>query len=283
MFAPIPASNETGPEGPHTRVLPSLIRAGRAHEATALIQDGFASPGPLHLALPDQTPPERVHLLHRNPSRIRALRLRVRGRCLPRGSRVRDASSGSTPPAGGRGLAAHAATGNTGSSGQTLPARPASTAARFGRKREFANRHIDFLQFSRRRSSIPDAWRCVRTGTAHEYSRSPHVRPLSYREFPRYSDPDLERSGPNSGAPHPNPAHLFCRSQWLRITLALDGLAPGLFTATTAELWATRVMGDRRAGAGGSSRQSSRHGGRVRSDLQRLPLNRPGTLRHERR
>jgi hypothetical protein len=52
VFAPIPAPNETSPEGPHTHVLPKLLRAGRTHAATTPIPEGYVPCGSLHPAHP---------------------------------------------------------------------------------------------------------------------------------------------------------------------------------------------------------------------------------------
>ncbi|BAU91827.1 hypothetical protein MPPM_3222 [Methylorubrum populi] len=48
VYAPIPGPGEMSPEGPCTRVLPQLLRAGRTHAATAPIPDGFVPCGGLH-------------------------------------------------------------------------------------------------------------------------------------------------------------------------------------------------------------------------------------------
>ncbi|MCP1548814.1 DUF6925 family protein [Methylorubrum extorquens] len=48
VYAPIPGPGETSPEGPHTHVLPELLRAGRTHAATTPIPDGFVPCGGMH-------------------------------------------------------------------------------------------------------------------------------------------------------------------------------------------------------------------------------------------
>ena len=41
VYQPIPGTNETSPEGPHTHVLPKLIKTGRTHSATTPIPNGY--------------------------------------------------------------------------------------------------------------------------------------------------------------------------------------------------------------------------------------------------
>lgn len=41
VFQPIPPPNGKSPEGPHTHVLPKLLRAGRTHSATETVPEGF--------------------------------------------------------------------------------------------------------------------------------------------------------------------------------------------------------------------------------------------------
>lgn len=41
VYQPIPAAGGKSPEGPHTHVLPQLLRAGRTHAATEPVPDGF--------------------------------------------------------------------------------------------------------------------------------------------------------------------------------------------------------------------------------------------------
>ncbi|MEH3117466.1 MAG: hypothetical protein PGN25_07625 [Methylorubrum populi] len=48
VYAPIPGPGETSPEGPHTHVLPKLLRAGRTHAATTPIPAGFVPCAGLH-------------------------------------------------------------------------------------------------------------------------------------------------------------------------------------------------------------------------------------------
>lgn len=52
VFSAIPGPSETSPEGPHTHVLPKLLRASRTHAATTPIPDGFVPCGALHPAHP---------------------------------------------------------------------------------------------------------------------------------------------------------------------------------------------------------------------------------------
>jgi hypothetical protein len=52
VFSAIPGPSETSPEGPHTHVLPKLLRAGRTHAATTPIPQGFVPCGALHPAHP---------------------------------------------------------------------------------------------------------------------------------------------------------------------------------------------------------------------------------------
>ncbi|WP_375275098.1 DUF6925 family protein [Methylorubrum thiocyanatum] len=48
VYAPIPGPGETSPAGPHTHVLPQVLRAGRTHAATTPIPDGFVPCAGLH-------------------------------------------------------------------------------------------------------------------------------------------------------------------------------------------------------------------------------------------
>ncbi|MBB2964124.1 DUF6925 family protein [Methylobacterium sp. R2-1] len=48
VYAPIPAPGGMSPEGPHTHVLPKLLRAGRTHAATTPIPDGFVPCAGMH-------------------------------------------------------------------------------------------------------------------------------------------------------------------------------------------------------------------------------------------
>src|SRR5262249_25540691 len=41
VFQPIPPPHGKSPEGPHTHVLPKLLRAGRTHAATEPVPDGY--------------------------------------------------------------------------------------------------------------------------------------------------------------------------------------------------------------------------------------------------
>lgn len=52
VYAAIPPTGGTSPEGPHTHVLPKLLRAGRTHAATTPIPEGFVPCGALHPAHP---------------------------------------------------------------------------------------------------------------------------------------------------------------------------------------------------------------------------------------
>ena len=52
VFAPIPPSGGTSPEGPHTHVLPKLLRSGRTHAATTPIPEGYVPCAGLHPAHP---------------------------------------------------------------------------------------------------------------------------------------------------------------------------------------------------------------------------------------
>ncbi|NMI00244.1 hypothetical protein HF526_23460 [Pseudonocardia sp. K10HN5] len=52
VFTPIPAPNGRSPDGPHTHLLPHLLRAGRTHPATAPIPDGLVPCAHLHPAHP---------------------------------------------------------------------------------------------------------------------------------------------------------------------------------------------------------------------------------------
>jgi hypothetical protein len=52
VYAPIPPAGGTSPEGPHTHVLPKLLRAGRTHAATTPIPEGFVPCAALHPAHP---------------------------------------------------------------------------------------------------------------------------------------------------------------------------------------------------------------------------------------
>ena len=49
VFQPIPAPDGVSPEGPHTHVLPRLLKAGRTHAATLPIPDGLVPCLELHL------------------------------------------------------------------------------------------------------------------------------------------------------------------------------------------------------------------------------------------
>ena len=48
VYAPIPGSGGTSPEGPHTHVLPKLLRSGRTHAATIPIPAGWVPCAGLH-------------------------------------------------------------------------------------------------------------------------------------------------------------------------------------------------------------------------------------------
>ncbi|GJE69630.1 DUF6925 family protein [Methylorubrum podarium] len=48
VYAPIPGPGEMSSEGPHTHVLPKLLRAGRTHAATTPIPDGFVPCAGIH-------------------------------------------------------------------------------------------------------------------------------------------------------------------------------------------------------------------------------------------
>ena len=65
VFAPIPPADGASPEGPHTHVLPKLLKAGRTHAATTPIPDGFVPCGAIHPAHPykDMTG-RRIPFLH---------------------------------------------------------------------------------------------------------------------------------------------------------------------------------------------------------------------------
>ncbi|OAS16192.1 DUF6925 family protein [Methylobacterium platani] len=52
VYAPIPPSGGTSPEGPHTHVLPKLLRSGRTHAATTPIPAGLVPCAALHPAHP---------------------------------------------------------------------------------------------------------------------------------------------------------------------------------------------------------------------------------------
>jgi len=48
VFQPIPPADGASPEGPHTHVIPKLLRGGRTHAATTPIPDGFVPCAALH-------------------------------------------------------------------------------------------------------------------------------------------------------------------------------------------------------------------------------------------
>jgi hypothetical protein len=52
VYAPIPGPGGTSPEGPHTHVLPKLLRSGRTHAATTPIPTGWVPCAGLHPAHP---------------------------------------------------------------------------------------------------------------------------------------------------------------------------------------------------------------------------------------
>ncbi|UMY18355.1 hypothetical protein MMB17_03130 [Methylobacterium organophilum] len=52
VYAPIPGPGGISPEGPHTHVLPKLLRSGRTHAATTPIPAGFVPCAGLHPAHP---------------------------------------------------------------------------------------------------------------------------------------------------------------------------------------------------------------------------------------
>ena len=52
VFSPIPGAGEASPEGPHTHVLPMLLRSRRTHAATAPIPAGLVPCAALHPAHP---------------------------------------------------------------------------------------------------------------------------------------------------------------------------------------------------------------------------------------
>jgi hypothetical protein len=52
VYAPIPGPGGTSPEGPHTHVLPKLLRSGRTHAATTPVPAGWVPCAGLHPAHP---------------------------------------------------------------------------------------------------------------------------------------------------------------------------------------------------------------------------------------
>lgn len=52
VFQPIPPPDGRSPEGPHTHVMPKLLRSGRTHAATTPIPDGFVPVAAIHPAHP---------------------------------------------------------------------------------------------------------------------------------------------------------------------------------------------------------------------------------------
>ncbi|ACL63212.1 DUF6925 family protein [Methylobacterium nodulans] len=52
VYAPIPGPGGTSPEGPHTHVLPKLLRSGRTHAATTPIPTGWVPCAGIHPAHP---------------------------------------------------------------------------------------------------------------------------------------------------------------------------------------------------------------------------------------
>lgn len=52
VYAPIPGPGGTSPEGPHTHVLPKLLRSGRTHAATTPIPAGWVPCAGIHPAHP---------------------------------------------------------------------------------------------------------------------------------------------------------------------------------------------------------------------------------------
>ena len=52
VYAPIPGAGGTSPEGPHTHVLPKLLRGGRTHAATTPIPKGWVPCAAIHPAHP---------------------------------------------------------------------------------------------------------------------------------------------------------------------------------------------------------------------------------------
>ena len=62
VFQPIPPPDGKSPEGPHTHVLPKLLRSGRTHAATELLPDGWIPSA--HLYPPH---PARDRFGHRRP------------------------------------------------------------------------------------------------------------------------------------------------------------------------------------------------------------------------
>ena len=52
VFQPIPPADGKSPEGPHTHVMPKLLKAGRTHAATTPIPDGFVPMASIHPAHP---------------------------------------------------------------------------------------------------------------------------------------------------------------------------------------------------------------------------------------
>ncbi len=52
VYQPIPQAGDTSPQGPHTHVLPKLLRSGRTHAATEPIPDGWISCAHLYPAHP---------------------------------------------------------------------------------------------------------------------------------------------------------------------------------------------------------------------------------------
>lgn len=52
VYAPIPPEGGTSPEGPHTHVLPKLLKSGRTHAATTPIPAGYVPCASLHPAHP---------------------------------------------------------------------------------------------------------------------------------------------------------------------------------------------------------------------------------------
>lgn len=53
VYQPIPPTEGTSPDGPHTHVLPKLLRSGRTHAANLPIPDGLVPCLTIHLSRPD--------------------------------------------------------------------------------------------------------------------------------------------------------------------------------------------------------------------------------------
>ena len=149
VFQPIPAANGESPQGPHTHVLPKLLRHQRTHSATEAVPDGWipcAHLYPAHAGQVRKAPRLRRFASHGLPKhfaglwRSRILRPQAAGDCVRGRGRSSDRCSNSERPLRADNCSRDAATARGGEGRFTFPdvvARGSRTcrSSRWGRAR----------------------------------------------------------------------------------------------------------------------------------------------------